>query len=79
MLAIELPSYSYDLANRIREIRRGPLNQLLLKYTYTTGFVTQTDYGSGLRRTATINWSCPISVDSYQADFSVSSYSTGDR
>ena len=35
--------YSYDLANRIREVRRNPSNQLLLSYTYTTGFVTQTD------------------------------------
>jgi RHS repeat-associated protein len=45
--------YSYDLANRITEVRRGPLNLLVLKYTYTNGFVTQTDYGNGFRRTAT--------------------------
>jgi RHS repeat-associated protein len=47
--------YSYDLANRVTEIRRNPGNLPLLAYTYTGGFVTQTDYGSGLRRTATID------------------------
>jgi RHS repeat-associated protein len=47
--------YSYDLANRVTEVRRNPGNLPLLAYTYTGGFVTQTDYGSGLRRTATID------------------------
>jgi YD repeat-containing protein len=47
--------YSYDLANRVTAIRRNPGNLPLLAYTYTGGFVTQTDTGSGLRRTATIN------------------------
>jgi len=47
--------YSYDLANRVTEIRRNPGNLPLLAYTYTGGFVTQTDTGSGLRRTATID------------------------
>ena len=43
------------LANRLTEIRRSPstFNLLQVKYTYTNGFVTQTDYGNGLRRTAT--------------------------
>jgi RHS repeat-associated protein len=48
-------TYAYDLANRVVEIRRQPLNVLQLKYTYTNGFVTQTDYGNGLRRTVTMN------------------------
>jgi RHS repeat-associated protein len=48
-----LLTYSYDLANRLTEVRRTPLNLLVLKYTYTNGFVTQIDYGNGLRRTAT--------------------------
>ena len=46
--------YSYDLANRIISIRRNPGNLPLLAYTYTGGFVTRTDYGSGLHRTATL-------------------------
>jgi YD repeat-containing protein len=47
--------YTYDLADRVAELRRGPLNVLVLKYTYTNGFLTQTDYQNGLRRTATID------------------------
>jgi RHS repeat-associated protein len=45
--------YSYDSANRVSELRRGPLNQLILKYIYTNGFLTETQYQNGLRRTAT--------------------------
>jgi RHS repeat-associated protein len=47
--------YTHDLANRVTEIRRGPLDVLVLKYTYTNGFLTQTDYQNGLRRTAAPN------------------------
>ncbi|MCI0633272.1 MAG: hypothetical protein L0206_05055, partial [Actinobacteria bacterium] len=57
--ASEIPllelSYSYDLANRVSEIRRQPSNGLVLRYTYTNGFLTQTDYQNGLHRTATID------------------------
>jgi RHS repeat-associated protein len=50
--ALEL-DYAYDLANRVVEIRRQPGNHALVTYTYTNGFVTRTDYGNGLHRTAT--------------------------
>jgi RHS repeat-associated protein len=45
--------YSYDLADRITEVRRGALNVLVLRYTYANGFLTETQYQNGLRRTAT--------------------------
>jgi RHS repeat-associated protein len=46
-------AYVYDLANRVREIRRQPFDLLVIQYTYTNGFVSQTDTLNGLRRTAT--------------------------
>jgi hypothetical protein len=46
-------AYVYDLANRVREIRRQPFDLLVIQCTYTNGFVSQTDTLNGLRRTAT--------------------------